>query len=124
MRALLDLSLEALEAEFATWGEPAYRARQVAEWVFKHSATTFDEMTSLPPALRARLAEEFTIPALPVLAVRAADDGATTQALLDLGTSLGVWGDAVETVRMDYDPDDDGEAGRTTVCVSTQVGCA
>ena len=119
MRPLLDLSLEALEAEIATWGEPAYRARQVAEWVFRHGATDFAAMTSLPPALRARLAEAFTIAALPVLAERAADDGATTKALLDLGNS-----DAVETVRMDYDPDDDGEADRTTVCVSTQVGCA
>jgi 23S rRNA (adenine2503-C2)-methyltransferase len=66
-----------------------------------------------------------------VIAERAADDGATTKVLLDLGH-----GDAVEAVRMDYDTDgaasgddtiEDGAAEtpeRTTVCVSTQVGCA
>jgi 23S rRNA (adenine2503-C2)-methyltransferase len=58
-----------------------------------------------------------------VIAERAADDGATTKVLLDLGR-----GDAVEAVRMDYDTGDEDEDGgapeRTTVCVSTQVGCA
>ncbi|MFN8638933.1 MAG: radical SAM protein [Dehalococcoidia bacterium] len=41
--------------------------------------------------------------------------------LLDLGG-----GAAVEAVRMSYDPEDDSMAGRTrtTICVSTQVGCA
>ena len=119
MRHLLDLSLEQIEAELASWGEPRYRAKQIAEWVFRHGATDFASMTPLPPALRVRLAEAFTIAAPPVLAERRADDGGTTKALLDLGGN-----DAVEAVRMDYDPDGDGEPDRVTVCVSTQVGCA
>ncbi|MFA7248354.1 MAG: 23S rRNA (adenine(2503)-C(2))-methyltransferase RlmN [Dehalococcoidia bacterium] len=119
MRHLLDLSFEAIEAELAAWGEPRYRARQVTEWVFHHGARDFAAMTNLPPALRARLAAEFTIAPPPVLAERIADDGATTKALLDLGNR-----DAVETVRMDYDPDEDGAPDRVTVCISTQVGCA
>ncbi|MSQ31186.1 MAG: 23S rRNA (adenine(2503)-C(2))-methyltransferase RlmN [Dehalococcoidia bacterium] len=119
MRHLLDLSLEEIETELATWGEPRYRAKQVPEWVFHHGATEFAAMTNLPPALRSRLAEAFTIAAPTVLAERVADDGATTKALLDLGG-----GDAVETVRMDYDPDEDGAPDRVTVCISTQVGCA
>ena len=119
MRHLLDLSLEQIEAELAEWGEPRYRAKQIAEWVFRHGATDFASMTTLPPALRARLGETFTIAPPAVLAERRADDGATTKALLDLGGN-----DAVETVRMDYDPDGDGEPDRVTVCVSTQVGCA
>ena len=119
MRHLLDLSLEEIEAELAAWGEPRYRAKQVAAWVFHHGATDFEAMTNLPPALRTHLTQEFTIAAPPVLAERHADDGATTKALLDLGN-----GDAVESVRMDYDPDEDGAPDRVTVCVSTQVGCA
>ncbi|MCA9847565.1 MAG: 23S rRNA (adenine(2503)-C(2))-methyltransferase RlmN [Dehalococcoidia bacterium] len=123
-RHLLDLSLEELEAELASWGQPAFRAKQVAQWVFKHGATSFDEMTNLPAPLRAQLAEAFAIDILPVIAERTADDGSTTKVLLDLGA-----GDAVEAVRMDYDSgDEDPEAGalpdRTTVCISTQVGCA
>ena len=123
-RHLLDLSLEELEAELASWGQPAFRAKQVAQWVFKHGATSFEEMTNLPAPLRAQLAEAFAIDILPVIAERTADDGSTTKVLLDLGG-----GDAVEAVRMDYESgDEDPEAGalpdRTTVCISTQVGCA
>ncbi|MCK9493964.1 MAG: 23S rRNA (adenine(2503)-C(2))-methyltransferase RlmN [Dehalococcoidia bacterium] len=128
-RHLLDLSLEDLEAELASWGEPAFRAKQIAQWALRHGATTFEEMTNLPAALRARLAEAFEIATLPVIAERTADDGATTKVLLDLGPSTGTQSDAVEAVRMDYESgDEDPEAGalpdRTTVCVSTQVGCA
>jgi len=125
---LLDLTLEELEATFEGWGEASFRAKQVAQWVLRHGATSFEEMTNLPAALRARLAEAFTLAPLPVIAERAADDGGTTKVLLDLGR-----GDAVEAVRMDYDTGDESEGGatgettipdRTTVCVSTQVGCA
>ena len=119
MQHLLDLSFEDIEAALAEWGEPRYRARQITDWVFRHGATDFASMTNLPPALRTRLAEAFTVASPPVMAERVADDGATTKALLDLGD-----GDAVETVRMDYDPDEDGAADRVTVCISTQVGCA
>ncbi|MGE3857733.1 MAG: 23S rRNA (adenine(2503)-C(2))-methyltransferase RlmN [Dehalococcoidia bacterium] len=123
MRHLLDLSFEEIEAELTSWGEPRYRAKQITEWVFRHGATDFDVMTNLPPALRARLAEAFTVAAPRVLAERRADDGATVKALLDL-SATGAEGDAVETVRMDYDPDEDGAPDRVTVCISTQVGCA
>ncbi|MEX1021544.1 MAG: 23S rRNA (adenine(2503)-C(2))-methyltransferase RlmN [Dehalococcoidia bacterium] len=136
---LLDLSLEEIEAELAAWGEPRFRARQVAQWALRHGATDFEAMTNLPAALRARLAGAFTLAPLPLITSRAADDGATTKVLLDLGG-----GEAVEAVRMDYDSGDgdlgdadpegsppaaldDGAASmpeRTTVCVSTQVGCA
>jgi len=123
-RHLLDLSLEDLEAELASWDEPAFRAKQIAQWALKHGVTSFEEMTNLPAPLRERLAAEFDLATLPVIAERTADDGATTKVLLDLGN-----GDAVEAVRMDYESgDEDPEAGalpdRTTVCISTQVGCA
>ena len=123
-RHLLDLSLEELEAELLGWGEPAFRAKQIAQWALRHGATSFEAMTNLPAALRARLAAEFEIATLPVIAERTADDGGTTKVLLDLGS-----GDAVEAVRMDYDSGDEEPGAdtlpdRTTVCVSTQVGCA
>ena len=120
---LLDDSLAGLEARFAAWGEPAYRARQAARWALREGVTSFEAMTDLPRPLRARLAEVFTLAPPPVLAQTATDDGATTKVLLDLGA-----GDAVEAVRMDYDPDrrahEPGSRARSTVCVSTQVGCA
>jgi 23S rRNA (adenine2503-C2)-methyltransferase len=133
---LLDLSLDELEAHLAGWGEPRYRAAQIARWTLREGVTSFEAMTNLPAPLRARLAEEFSIAPPTVLATRAADDGSTTKVLLDLGN-----GEAIESVRMDYDTDPDDDAartdhargaaedpatarGRTTVCVSTQAGCA
>ena len=126
-RHLLDLSLDELEVALTEWGEPRFRAKQVAQWALRHGVTDFDAMSNLPAPLRARLAEAFEVQTLPVIAERAADDGATTKVLLDLGN-----GDAVEAVRMDYsseergagEPDEEDEPERTTVCVSTQVGCA
>jgi 23S rRNA (adenine2503-C2)-methyltransferase len=121
---LLNLSLEEIEARLAERGEPAFRARQLAQWALRHGATSFEQMTNLPAPLRARLAEAFDVGALPVVAARIADDGATTKVLLDLGPNASGQRDAVESVRMDYDPEDTGAPDRTTICVSTQVGCA
>jgi 23S rRNA (adenine2503-C2)-methyltransferase len=133
---ILDLSIGEIEARLAEWGQPGYRAAQIARWVLRQGATSFEEMTNLPSELREQLGEAFRVGMPSVLATRAADDGATTKVLLDLGS-----GDAIESVRMDYDPESDSgdgdgeswgngepsEAGvprRTTVCVSTQAGCA
>ena len=120
-RHLLDLNLTELEAELVSWGEPRYRADQIARWALRDGATTFEAMQNLPAKLRARLDQEFTLAPPEVIATRAADDGSTTKVLLDLGN-----GESIESVRMDYDPEAiDGESReRTTVCISTQVGCA
>ena len=120
---LLDHSPADLERRLLDWGEPPFRARQAARWALRGGATSFEQMTNLPTALRARLAEESTLAPPPVLAETSSDDGATTKVLLDLGE-----GAAVEAVRMDYDPDrphhPGGTRARSTVCVSTQIGCA
>lgn len=125
---LLDLNIDELETRLAEWGEPRYRAEQIARWAAREGVSTFETMTNLPAPLRARLADQFDLEPPAVLATRAADDGSTTKVLLDLGN-----GEAIESVRMDYDSEAiEGEAdsdataaqGRTTVCVSTQAGCA
>jgi 23S rRNA (adenine2503-C2)-methyltransferase len=108
MPAPYGLSREELEHILA--GEPAYRARQV--WDGLHVRVQRpEEMTELPPRLRADL-EAALPPALVELSRRTADAGETTKWLWALGD-----GSRVETVLMHY-PD------RVTVCVSTQAGCA
>ena len=130
---LLDDSLAEIETRLAAWGEPAYRARQIARWALREGVTSFDAMTDLPRALRTRLADAYTLDAPPELARTAADDGLTTKVLLGLGdpepgAPAFAVGDAVEAVRMDYDPERTelatGTRRRATVCVSTQAGCA
>src|SRR3954451_7409911 len=93
-------------------GEPAYRARQVWEGLYRHGAEPA-ELTNLPASLRSRLAAEPTLqPALRPAAESVADGGDTVKWLWELHD-----GTRIETVLMHY-PD------RSTVCVSTQAGCA
>ena len=47
-----------LERYMASIGEAPYRGRQIAEWLYRHGAASFDEMTTLSKALRGRLADE------------------------------------------------------------------
>jgi 23S rRNA (adenine2503-C2)-methyltransferase len=91
-------------------GEPAFRARQVWDGLYRRVVAPAD-MTELPGALRERLGEALP-PALTVAQESVSDDGETTKWLWRLGD-----GALVETVLMHYDD-------RTTVCVSSQAGCA
>ena len=117
-RSIYDLSIAELTAQLTGWGQPEYRARQVAQWLYHRFATSFDEMTDLPAALRARLKSEFALaPLEQALAVRSAD-GSTRKALLRLAD-----GETIETVLMEYAASERGRA-RATVCISTQAGCA
>ena len=110
MPTVYDLSPEQLTDTITSWGEPAFRAKQVWTQLWRRAAT-YDRMSEISPALRDRLAEELPI-GVEVLDERTADHGATRKALMKLGgTHL------IEAVLMGY-PD------RVTVCVSSQAGCA
>jgi 23S rRNA (adenine2503-C2)-methyltransferase len=91
-------------------GEPRYRVDQVWEGLYTHLAAP-DDITNLPKALRARLADALPA-ALHQTTESVSDDGDTVKWLWTLPD-----GATVETVLMHY-PD------RSTVCVSTQAGCA
>ncbi|MCS7251395.1 MAG: 23S rRNA (adenine(2503)-C(2))-methyltransferase RlmN [Thermoflexus sp.] len=112
MRGLLNLSLEELSEILNRWGEPPYRARQIWSWVYSRHAVTFEAMTDLPKALRARLAETFALSTLRPLAERVSQDGWTRKWLFALPDGM-----EVEAVLMEY-------IDRRTACVSTQAGCA
>jgi 23S rRNA (adenine2503-C2)-methyltransferase len=91
-------------------GEPRYRSAQI--WEGLHArADQLAEMTDLPRALRARLAEPLA-PSLRETGRAASIDGATTKWAFALAD-----GARIETVLMAYER-------RATVCVSTQAGCA
>ncbi|HRN69103.1 MAG TPA: 23S rRNA (adenine(2503)-C(2))-methyltransferase RlmN [Promineifilum sp.] len=109
---LYDLSLPELTALLAEWGQPAYRARQVWEWLYHHYAGTFDEMSTLPGALRERLASETTLTIGEIALSRNSSDGQTRKVLFQLPD-----GQYIETVLMRYEK-------RRTLCISTQAGCA
>jgi len=118
MPTLYDLSLPELEARIHALGAPAYRARQVWEWAYRHFARSYDEMTNVPATLRTQLAAELPFPQTRVLAGLVSDDTLTRKRLLRLHD-----GKLIESVLMLYDPRSDSR-GRATVCVSSQAGCA
>jgi len=93
-------------------GEPAYRVGQLRRGLLEGREP--GELTDLPKALRARLAgEEALRPALGLVHEAVAGDGETVKWLWEAGPG----GPRIETVLMHY-------PGRTTVCVSSQAGCA
>ena len=103
-------SFEELSGLLDSWGEPAYRARQVWSGLYRRRAP-LEELTDVGAALRARLADALP-PALAARHTSTADGGETLKWLWE-----GAGGASVETVLMRY-------PGRSTVCVSTQAGCA
>ncbi len=106
--SLYDLDREALASVLAD--EPAYRVEQVWNGLYRDLAPITD-VTTLPKRLRLRLSTELP-GSLEVAAESASRDGGTTKWLWSLAD-----GARVETVLMHY-------GRRSTVCVSTQAGCA
>ena len=91
-------------------GLPRYRVDQVWEGLYAQLAAP-DELTSLPTPLRAEVAAALPL-ALEIVTERTSDRGETVKWLWRLGD-----GTQIETVLMHY-------AERSTVCVSSQAGCA
>ena len=108
MTTLFDASDADLEAVLA--GEPRYRVEQVRHGIYREFADPAD-LTVLPRPLRNRLAEALPY-ALALNTEAVADRGTTVKWLWSLADGV-----AVETVLMHY-------PRRSTVCVSTQAGCA
>ena len=97
---------------------PRYRADQVLRWFYRSGAESFAEMTDLPEDLRADLEAEFQFSAVTPAHAVSADGGETRKYLFQLTDR-----ELLESVCMHY-PRGRASSERTTVCLSTQVGCA
>ena len=116
---LKSLHREKLQAQFADWGEPAYRVDQLLRWLYPLRATAWDQMTNLPKPLRARLAESYSLHGLQLARLQGAEGG-TRKFLWRLADHA-----LIESVLLPANPALYGETSdRNTLCVSTQVGCA
>ncbi len=106
-----ELERKELRAWMITLGEPAFRGDQVFEGLHKHRFTAWDQFMNLSSSLRKRLEAAAEIRWPEITETIASDDGSTKHAfrLSD--------GQQVEGVHMPY-------ARRTTLCLSSQVGCA
>lgn len=111
---MVDLRAMTLEqtCEFAVaQGWPKFRGEQIWRWIHAQGARSFDEMTNLGAATRARLAEVATIGCLTVAEVQTSKDGTRKLRLLTRD------GASIETVIIP-------SGHKTTQCISSQVGCA
>lgn len=116
--SLYDMLPAELDAILPEFGLPGYRASQLLHALYHESPRSFDDLRQLPLAVRSALAGRFTLaPAEEVRRV-VSDDGETTKLLLRMAD-----GTLIETVLMQY-RESGGRHPRSTVCVSTQAGCA
>lgn len=115
-QAVAELSLPGAAREdilevLRTLGQPAYRAQQIMKWVYRHGVRSYEQMTNLPLSLRHMLAEIVPLRRLQLVGAQHAADG-TIKYLFAYAD-----GAQVEAVFLPY-------ADRTSVCISSQVGCA
>ena len=108
---LLGFDLTELERLAQELGQPRYRGRQIYGALYQHRTRDLQEITELGLSFRAALESRFEICYPSVQETLKANDG-TIRYVLRQGT-----GDSVEAV---YMPDE----RRTTLCISSQVGCA
>ena len=107
---ILGLTAEELETTIRAEGLPAFRARQIWRWVWRHGVTRFEDMTDLARPVREQLSAGFMV-SRPRVSRRMQSTDGTVKWLLRFPD-----GNEAETV---YIPEDD----RGTLCISSQVGC-
>ena len=134
--SLLGLTLEELTGLVLDSGQPAYRAQQLFDALYRQRIAEVDQISTLPREYRVRLRELGWQVGQPALAQKFLSSDGTVRYLLELAD-----GETVETVWMpegdDGETGDGSEAGdegessstpvkrrRATICVSSQVGCA
>ena len=105
------LMLPELEQYLEAYGEKKFRAAQIYEWIWQKHAHSFDAMTNLSKDLRAKLAIDFSLPALVVHSTQQSNDGTLKSSFITTDQHF------VEGVLIPAE-------SRLTACVSSQIGCS
>lgn len=100
-----------LKEYFISENEPVFRAEQVFKWMYGDMVDNFEEMRNLPKALRNKLSESFFIDTLNYSTSETSPVSRTKKYIFDTKE-----GYRIESVVIP-------EKKRTTLCISTQVGC-
>ena len=109
--AIRNLSFEQLKAEMLAAGEPAFRAKQVYEWIWKKAARSFDAMGNVPKTTREWLSEKFSLQIVTTAEAQISSDR-TIKSSFQLHDKNLIEGVLIPTRE------------RVTACVSSQVGCS
>lgn len=105
------MSLDELTSLFKEAGEPAFRAKQIYEWLWNKSVTDFSQMSNLSKKLREYLEENFVINAVEISELQISNDK-TIKCAMKLHDAY-----VVESVLIPHEE-------RMTACISSQVGCS
>jgi 23S rRNA (adenine2503-C2)-methyltransferase len=108
---LRKLSLEQMKEWLKEKGEPAFRAKQIMEWIWQKSVTDIQSMSNLSKTLRETLSNEFEINSVTVYKSQYSDDGTIKSGFRLFDKHL------VEGVLIPTET-------RMTACISSQVGCS
>ena len=109
--AIRNLSFDQLKAEMLAAGEPAFRAKQVYEWIWKKAARSFDSMGNVPKTTREWLSEKFSLQIVTTAEAQISSDR-TIKSSFQLHDKNLIEGVLIPTRE------------RVTACVSSQVGCS
>lgn len=105
------LNLKELEELLKSWGEKAFRTKQIYQWLHVKLVSSFEEMTNISEKLREKLQIECEITVLEQETVQISQIDGTRKYLFALED-----GNMIESVLMRY-------KHGNSVCVSSQVGC-
>lgn len=109
---LFGLFAEEIAVAIEPYGFEKYRARQIADWLYRRGASDFSVMTNLSKQQRSVLSEHFCCDTVTLETKQLSADQSTEKFLFSLPD-----GATVETVLM-------RQPYGNSVCISTQVGCA
>ncbi|HHE07545.1 MAG TPA: 23S rRNA (adenine(2503)-C(2))-methyltransferase RlmN [Chlorobaculum parvum] len=119
LQNIRELNWRELESLMKSFDQPAYRARQLHQWLYSLHAQSFDEMTSFGKKLREQLATSYAIRPASISAVESEPPQCeapghipTSKFLIRLDD-----GELIESVLIPSEK-------RMTACISSQVGCA
>lgn len=116
LNEIRSFTLAEIEQVTAELGVPRFRAKQLYEWIHGHHATSYEQMSNIPKAMREKLSSQHPLAEPCVIDKQISVDG-TRKYILELED-----GALVETVGMPSLSKDGHD--RLSVCFSTQVGCA
>jgi len=107
-----NLNFEELKAQVIGLGEPAFRAKQVYEWLWKKNAQAFSEMANIGKSLQEKLADAYFIDT-----IRLEDQQVSSDKTIKCAFGVGGQSQVIEGVLIPTKT-------RTTACISSQVGCS
>lgn len=118
-RTFFSLSPAQLPELVQSYGQPAFRAQQLLDWIYVKHATSYDAMSNVPKTLKQALEQDFPF-ILPRQIDRQVSRDGTRKYVFEFAD-----GARVEAVGMpSFDHDEHGTPKHLSVCFSTQAGCA